>query len=191
MQIPSLPLTVHSTAQYYPKLGFQSKITLWSRGDIRGPPRPSHRPRNVARATPGLWGRARVDAGPHSLFQICSYLAPDLVREGKIQSAKSVHLTETVQKLLFDQTMVQYELKSVEVEIRTIEISSLLCGIHRGRLDNVMKDHISKLLPKKISKNIFKNFEIFREIFSFFRFRKSENFQIFDFFHFRIENFQI
>ena len=70
--------------------------------------------------------------------------------------------------------MVQYELKSVEVEIRTIEISSLLCGIHRGRLDNVMKDHISKLLPKKIPKNIFKKFENFRKIFSFFRFRKSE-----------------
>ena len=34
----------------------------------QGPPRPSHRPRNVARATPGLWGRARVDAGPHSLL---------------------------------------------------------------------------------------------------------------------------
>ena len=45
-------------------------------------------------------------------------------------------------------------------------------GIHRGRLDNVMKDHISKRLPKKISKNIFKNFENFREIFSFSRFRK-------------------
>ena len=101
-------------------------------------------------------------------------------------------------ELLFDQKLVQYELKSVEVEIRTIEISSLLCGIHRGRLDNVMKDHISKLLPKKISKNIFKNFENFREIFSFFRFRKSENFQISifslsyrtfsDFFQFHIKN---
>ena len=75
-------------------------------------------------------------------------------------------------ELLFDQKLVQYELKSVEVEIRTIEISSLLCGIHRGRLDNVMKDHISKLLPKKISKNIFKNFEKFREIFSFSRFQE-------------------
>jgi len=32
-----------------------------------------------------------------------SFLAPDLVLEGKIQNAKSVHLTETVQKLLFDQ----------------------------------------------------------------------------------------
>ena len=75
-------------------------------------------------------------------------------------------------ELLFDKKLVQYELKSVEVEIRTIEISSLLCGIHRGRLDNVMKDHISKLLPKKLPKNIFKKFEKFREIFSFSRFRK-------------------
>ena len=81
-----------------------------------------------------------------------------------------------MQKLILDRSQVQYELKSVEVEIRIIEIASLSCGIHRGRLDSVMKDHISKLLPKKISKNIFKNFENFREIFAFSRFRKSEIF---------------
>jgi hypothetical protein len=73
--------------------------------------------------------------------------------------------------------MVQYELKSGEVEIRTIEISSPTCGIHRGSLDNVMRDHIAKLLPQKLSKSIFKKFENFREMFSFFGFRKNENCQ--------------
>ena len=69
---------------------------------------------------------------------------------------------------------VQYKLISVEVEMRTIEISSPSFRIHRGRLDNVMKIYISKLLPKFLSKNIFKNFEKNRKIFSFPRFRKSE-----------------
>ena len=69
---------------------------------------------------------------------------------------------------------VQYKLISVEVEMRTIEISSPSFRIHRGRLDNVMKIYISKLLPKFLSKNIFKNFEKNRKIFSFSRFRKSE-----------------
>ena len=84
-------------------------------------------------------------------FFLLKYSA--LERNGVLILSK--FLTETVQKLLFDQKLVQYELKSVEVEIRTIEISSLLCGIHRGRLDNVMKDHISKLLPKQMFKKIF------------------------------------
>jgi len=71
-----------------------------------------------------------------------------------------------------DQKYVQYELKAVGIEIRTIEMSSPSCGIHRGRWDNMMKDHILELLPKKISKNIFKNFANFREMFSFFKFQK-------------------
>ena len=69
---------------------------------------------------------------------------------------------------------VQYKLISVEVEMRTIEISSPSFRIHRERLDNVMQIYISKLLPKFLSKNIFKNFEKHRKIFSFSRFRKSE-----------------
>ena len=69
---------------------------------------------------------------------------------------------------------VQYKLISVEVEMRTIEISSPSFRIHRGRLDNVMKIYISKRLPKFLSKNIFKNFGKNRKIFSFSRFRKSE-----------------
>ena len=69
---------------------------------------------------------------------------------------------------------VQYKLISVEVEMRTIEISSPSFRIHRGRLDNVMNIYISKLLLKFLSKNIFKNFEKNRKIFSFSRFRKSE-----------------
>ena len=77
---------------------------------------------------------------------------------------------------------VQYKLISVEVEMRTIEISSPSFRIHRGRLDNVMKIYISKLLPKFLSKNIFKNFEKNRKIFSFSRFRKSEKSK-------KIENF--
>ena len=58
--------------------------------------------------------------------------------------------------------------------MRTIEISSPSFRIHRERLANVMKIYISKLLPKFLSKNIFKNFEKNRKIFSFSRFRKSE-----------------
>ena len=63
---------------------------------------------------------------------------------------------------------VQYKLISVEVEMRTIEISSPSFRIHRGRLDNVMKIYISKLLPKFLSKNIFKNFE--KKIGKYFHF---------------------
>ena len=48
----------------------------------------------------------------------------------------------------------------------------------------MMKHHHAQNLPNFLLKRIFKNFESFREIFSFFRFRKSENFQISIFFTF-------
>ena len=50
---------------------------------------------------------------------------------------------------------VQYKLISVEVEMRTIEISSPSFRIHRGRLDNVMKIYISTICKKNIIKIYF------------------------------------
>jgi len=105
--------------------------------------------------------------------------------------ARSVHEAVFMQRLILDQKYVQYEVKSGEVETRTIEISSPSCGIHRGRLNNAMKDHIAKLLPQKSSKN-FHNFWNFSGNVFIFRIskkwklsenvknRKSEKFQIFE-----------
>ena len=60
-------------------------------------------------------------------------------------------------------------------------MSSPSCGIHRGRLDKVMKHHHARILPKFLSKTIFKKFRNFRKIFSFFRFWKFSDFFDFEF----------
>ena len=51
------------------------------------------------------------------------------------------------------------------------------CGIHRGRLANVMKIYISSICKKILSNFIFKSFENFQKIFSFSKIEKSENFR--------------
>ena len=46
-------------------------------------------------------------------------------------------------------------------------------GIHRGRLDKVMKIYISTICKKILSNFIFKSFEKFQKIFSFSKIEKS------------------